>query len=76
MALVNLSWQRREGEWERPKGVVPGLNPENHRVPSFVFKHFFFLWFRYIQDQTNSKRWLFYIVAIVNKCSVTSLKPQ
>lgn len=73
---------KRGRKWERPKGVVSGLNPENHRVPSFVFKHFFFVcvcvwfWFRYIQDQTNSKHWLFYIVAIVNKCSVTSQNPQ
>ena len=26
------------------KGVVSGLNPENHRVPSFVLSTSFFLW--------------------------------
>lgn len=45
VAPVSFKWQRgrrKKRSSERLKGVVSSFNPENHRVPSFVFKHFFF----------------------------------
>lgn len=32
---------REKADPREAKGSVSSLNPENHRVPSFVFKHFF-----------------------------------